>query len=103
DLSLVMAAYGRPLIVDPGSADYSDTRISNWMRRTTEAHNTVEVDGQPQEAGVTRASYVWRSNDGLDVYRGEAHGYRPVIHDRVVYFVKPGFWIVSDSLTGDTA
>lgn len=103
DLSLVMAAYGRPLIVDPGSGDYSSTPVNEWMRRTTEAHNTIEVDGEPQEAGITRASYLWRSNEGLDVYRGEAHGYRPVIHDRVVYFVKPGFWIVSDALTGDTA
>ncbi|WP_159623255.1 heparinase II/III family protein [Ruania rhizosphaerae] len=102
DLSLIMAAYGRPLIVDPGSGDYTSTGHNSWMRRETEAHNTIEVDGQPQEAGITRASYLWRSNEGLDVYRGEAHGYRPVIHDRVVYFVKPGFWIVSDALTGDT-
>ncbi|WP_148239468.1 heparinase II/III family protein [Ruania zhangjianzhongii] len=103
DLSLIMAAYGRPLIVDPGTAGYSSTPLNDWLRRTTEAHNTIEVDGNPQEAGVTRASYLWRSNEGLDVYRGEAHGYRPVIHDRVVYFVKPGFWIVSDALSGDTA
>lgn len=100
DLSLVMAAYGRPLIVDPGAADYSSDPTSVWMRYTTEAHNTVEVDGEPQEAGVTRASWVWRSNAGLDLYRGEAHGYRPVIHDRVVYFIKPGFWVVSDAMTG---
>ena len=100
DLSLVMAAYGRPLIVDPGADDYSDTPINNWMRRTTEAHNTIEVDGRAQEKGVTRATWLWRSNEGLDIYRGEAEGYRPISHDRVVYFVKPGFWIVSDSLTG---
>lgn len=100
DLSLVMAAYGRPLIVDPGASDYSDTEMNNWMRRTTEAHNTIEVDGRPQEAGVTRATWLWRSNAGLDIYRGEAQGYRPISHDRVVYFVKPGFWIVSDALTG---
>lgn len=100
DLSLVMAAYGRPLIVDPGADDYSDTEINNWLRRTTEAHNTIEVDGRPQQAGVTRATWLWRSNEGLDIYRGEAQGYRPISHDRVVYFVKPGFWIVSDALTG---
>ncbi|SED55353.1 alginate lyase family protein [Ruania alba] len=102
DLSLVMAAYGRPLIVDPASRDYRSNPVNDWLRRTTEAHNTIEVDGEPQEAGITRASQLWRSNEGLDVYRGEAHGYRPVIHDRVVYFVKPGFWVVSDALTGDT-
>lgn len=103
DLSVVMAAYGRPLIVDPGAHEYSPTPTNDWMRKTTEAHNTVEVDGLPQEAGVTRATWLWRSNAGLDIYRGEALGYDPVSHDRVVYFVKPGFWIVSDSLTGDTA
>lgn len=103
DLSVVMAAYGRPLIVDPGAADYSATPTNDWMRRTTEAHNTIEVDGRPQQAGVTRATWLWRSNDGLDIYQGTALGYRPITHDRVVYFVKPGFWIVSDDLTGDTS
>ncbi|WP_301113679.1 heparinase II/III family protein [Microbacterium sp.] len=103
DLSIVMAAYGRPLIVDPGAADYSATPTNDWMRRTTEAHNTIEVDREPQAAGATRAMSLWRSNAGLDVYRGRAMGYQPVAHDRVVYFVKPGFWVVSDDLTGDTA
>ncbi|MFC0625987.1 alginate lyase family protein [Kribbella deserti] len=102
DLSLVMAAYGRPLIVDPGVGDYSDTPTNNWMRRTTEAHNTVEVDGQPQPAGPPRSTSLWRSNAGLDIYRGQTQAYRPIAHDRVVYFVKPGFWIVSDDLMGDT-
>ena len=102
DLSVVMAAYGRPLIVDPGADTYSDTELNNWMRRTTEAHNTIEVDGRPQDPGVARISSLWRSNEGLDIYRGSAEGYRPIDHDRVVYFVKPGFWIVSDALTGGT-
>ncbi|WP_433015969.1 alginate lyase family protein [Kribbella sp. CA-294648] len=102
DLSLVMAAYGRPLIVDPGVGDYSNTPTNDWMRRTTEAHNTVEVDGQPQPAGLPRTTSLWRSNAGLDVYRGKTEAYRPIAHDRVVYFVKPGFWVVSDDLTGDT-
>lgn len=103
DLSVVMSAYGRRLIVDPGAADYTATPTNDWMRRTTEAHNTIEVDREPQAAGVTRAMSLWRSNAGLDVYRGQAMGYDPVEHDRVVYFIKPGFWVVSDDLTGDTA
>ncbi|MEV5500866.1 alginate lyase family protein [Nonomuraea fuscirosea] len=103
DLSLVMAAYGRPLIVDSGVGDYSATDTNNWMRRETEAHNTIEVDGEPQAKNVPRTTSLWRSNAGLDVYRGAAMGYRPVAHDRAVYFVKPGFWVVSDALTGDTA
>ncbi|GAA1518040.1 hypothetical protein GCM10009741_17060 [Kribbella lupini] len=101
DLSLVMAAYGRPLIVDPGAGDYSATPTNDWMRRTTEAHNTVEVDGQPQPAGLPRSTSLWRSNAGLDLYRGQTQAYRPIAHDRVVYFVKPGFWVVSDDLRGD--
>lgn len=103
DLSLVMAAYGRPLIVDSGVGDYSDTPTNNWMRRTTEAHNTIEVDGRAQTAGVPRTTSLWRSNAGLDIYRGTTMGYQPVVHDRAVYFIKPGYWIVSDDLTGDTA
>ncbi|TDC32325.1 alginate lyase family protein [Kribbella albertanoniae] len=103
DLSLVMAAYGRPLIVDSGVGDYSATPTNDWMRRTTEAHNTVEVDGKAQTAGVPRTTSLWRSNAGLDIYRGATKGYQPVVHDRAVYFIKPGYWVVSDDLTGDTA
>ncbi|WP_262379368.1 alginate lyase family protein [Nonomuraea sp. PA05] len=103
DLSLVMAAYGRPLIVDSGVGDYSPTETNEWMRRRTAAHNTIEVDGLSQQKGVPRTTSLWRSNAGLDIYRGAAMGYRPVEHDRAVYFVKPGFWVVSDALTGDTA
>ncbi|MEV0396392.1 alginate lyase family protein [Polymorphospora rubra] len=103
DLSLVMAAYGRPLIVDSGVGDYSATPTNDWMRRTTEAHNTIEVDGRAQTAGVPRTTSLWRSNAGLDIYRGTTEGYRPIVHDRAVYFVKPGYWIVSDDLTGATA
>ncbi|MDG4788665.1 alginate lyase family protein [Micromonospora sp. WMMD1102] len=103
DLSLVMAAYGRPLIVDSGVGDYSATPTNDWMRRTTAAHNTIEVDGDAQTAGVPRKSSLWRSNAGLDIYRGTTEGYRPIVHDRAVYFVKPGYWIVSDDLTGATA
>lgn len=102
DLSVVMSAYGRPLIVDSGVGDYSDTPTNNWMRRETAAHNTIEVDGRAQTAGVARTTSLWRSNGGLDIYRGATMGYQPLKHDRAVYFVKPGYWIVSDDLTGGT-
>ncbi len=107
DLGVVAYAYGRPLVVDPGvygSAATADT----WLRRTTEAHNTVEVGGLPQPPTsasnpLARRSLHWYSNDGFDFYEGEHEDYEPITHSRSVFSPKPGFWIVSDVLAGSPA
>lgn len=105
DLSVVAYAHGRALIVDPGAYDYSESPSEVWLRRTTEAHNTVEVDGlaQPKtsrDLPLARRALRWYSNAGFDFYEGEHEDYKPVLHRRGVFSPKPGFWIVSDVLTG---
>lgn len=108
DLSLVAYAYGRPLIVDPGVYSYASSGASDWMRLTTEAHNTVEVGGVPQPKSTQaipteRETLRWYSNAGFDFYQGSHDDYQPVVHNRSVFSPKPGFWIVSDVLAGSTA
>jgi hypothetical protein len=46
-LNLVMWAYGRLLLLDPGRGDYSDTPLSNYAADTF-SHSTVLVDHRPQ-------------------------------------------------------
>lgn len=101
DLSLVMYAYGKRLIADPGVDDYYDTVSSNWLRQTTEAHNTIEINGVPQ-GNANRKILNWQSNGGFDFYSGQHSDYSPIVHTRKVFFAKPDFWIVSDLLTGST-
>lgn len=103
DLSLMMYAYGKRLIVDPGVNDYNDNAASNWLRDTTRAHNTIEVDNLTQ--GTNDRKHVnWVSNGGFDFYHGQHSDYSSlgIVHTRKVFFAKPDFWIVSDLMTGST-
>lgn len=101
DLSLVMYAYGKRLIADPGVDDYNNTASSNWLRYSTEAHNTIEINGVAQ-GNNNRKILNWQSNGGFDFYYGQHVDYTPIVHNRKIFFAKPDFWIVSDLLTGST-
>lgn len=46
-LNLVMWAYGRMMLIDPGHGDYSSGKFSAWAMDTF-AHNTALVDDRPQ-------------------------------------------------------
>jgi hypothetical protein len=46
-LSLVLWSYGRQILFDPGTMDYSDTPMVAYSRDTF-SHNTVLVDSRPQ-------------------------------------------------------
>lgn len=46
-LNLIMAAYGRYLLIDPGHGNYSGGDFSEWALDTF-AHNTALVDNRPQ-------------------------------------------------------
>jgi hypothetical protein len=100
-LSLEFAARGTTWIVDPGTFIYgADAATRNWFR-STEAHNTVMVDAQPQsQPGVP---FAWRTQtdgelvefkDGRDwaVVEGQHNGYAslsdPVIHSRTVLLLR---------------
>ncbi|MDF2670748.1 MAG: Heparinase family protein, partial [Paenibacillus sp.] len=101
DLSLMMYAFGKRLIVDPGVNNYNNIASSNWLRQSTRAHNTIEVSNSPQ-GNLNRSAIKWLSNDGFDFYHGRHQDYLPINHNRKVFFAKPDFWIVSDLMTGGT-
>jgi hypothetical protein len=82
-------------------------------------HNVIHADGLEQHRGgqnPLKAAYirtkpsflVWQTNDAFD-YASASYGKEPgeswgpqhlrnVVHTRRVLFVKPGYWIVIDSL-----
>ena len=113
-LSFEMAAYGKPLIVDPGRYTYDESGETNWraLFRGTAYHNTVLVDGKNQ----TR--YEWKKNrfkitgpeperelkafvshQGLDYVHGVARSHEyPVVHERKMAFINGEYWVIVDLL-----
>ena len=112
-LQIVVEAYGKLLLLDPGTFTYERSKWRDYFIDSP-SHNVVLVDGQPQRRrGAPRDTYlakqpataIWKTgaatdyveatfdeNFGGDVKRG-------VTHTRAVLFVKPGFWVVLDTLT----
>ncbi len=120
-LNLVLHAYGKLLLVDPGIYQYERSKWRHYFIDSP-AHNVVLnvvlVDGQPQRRrGAPRAEYVikaplphvWATKPDYD-YAEAAFDEnfdqpvgRNVSHTRRVLFVKPDYWIVCDTLTAKDA
>ena len=101
--------------MDPGITSYY---TNPWTRfyTTTQAHNTVLVDGRGQARGrnqtieqwteSARDTTFWHSDDHSDVAVASydapyADLDTPVRHRRAVLFVKPDYFVIFDELTGD--
>jgi heparinase II/III-like protein len=112
-LSVQVSIFGEPCLVDAGN--YCYTTESEWRDffRGTSAHNTVTVEGQSQS--TTAGPFGWRSRPRvrlrewhstpeLDFLDAEHDAFRTrgeaILHRRRVLFVKPGYWIVVDDLSG---
>ena len=113
-LSFDLYAHGLPFIVDPGITSYFPNEWTSFYR-TTEAHNTVLVDGCGQNrreqtiaewVESARDKTVWRSGDRADVAiatydAGYAGLDADIAHRRAVMFVKPNYFLIFDELTGE--
>jgi len=96
-LSFVLNAYNRPYFVDPGTYTYvADDPYRNYFR-STQAHNTIVVDGQNQSEiagpflwGQEANSFAeqWNNNQNHDEVTGWHNGYHrlpdPVTHRRTI-------------------
>jgi len=111
-LGLWVWAFGQPLLTEAGTYTYDR---SKWRRfaLSTEAHNTIIVDGLPQAQRGLRETYqateplegVWATSDVFDWCTGRYEaGYGPdrlpVTHERTVIFVRPEYYLVIDRLLG---
>jgi len=116
-LAFEFAAQGKTWLVDPGTFTYTgDAKLRDEFR-TTEAHNTVSVDGQPQS--IPAGPFAWKqiaqplprefiTDKAFDYFEGSHDGYMrlddPVSHSRSILFMKhsddsalPPMLIVRDS------
>jgi hypothetical protein len=112
-LSIQCAIFGEPCLVDAGT--YCFTAESPWRDffRSTAAHSTVVIDGRSQAEPAGPFGWrrqprgrlrEWHSTPDFDFLDADHDGYLglpdPVVHRRRVIFVKPGFWILVDDLSG---
>jgi hypothetical protein len=112
-LSVQLAIFGEPCLVDAGTSCYTTEPEWRDTLRSTAAHNTVMVDGvsQAESAGPfrwhqrpTASIRSWESTRERDVLDAEHMAYRrladPVSCRRRVVFVKPDYWSIADDLDG---
>jgi heparinase II/III-like protein len=101
-LSIEFASDGVTWLVDPGTFVYAADPNTRDEFRSTAAHNTVTVDGQPQSIAST--PFSWRTaakcrlhefveRNGAVFFQGSHDGYErlsdPVTHTRTALYLKP--------------
>ncbi|MCX7047125.1 MAG: heparinase II/III family protein [Candidatus Sumerlaeota bacterium] len=109
--------YGKPLLTEGGVYMYDASRWRRYVL-STRAHNTVRVDGLEQRSSGERQSWalpypfkplvdnLWLTNSQWDFVEGSyefGYGARDkkladVRHIRSILFVKPDYWIITDTL-----
>jgi hypothetical protein len=108
-LSIQLAKSGHMLLLDPGTGEYIGSGSTRKDFRGTDAHNTLQVDGQSQSAPTGPFSWsrltetavqTWVQGQHFDVFAGTHDGYTPVVHSRWVFYRKPDFWLVRDLVEG---
>ncbi|MGE5578387.1 MAG: heparinase II/III family protein [Syntrophothermus sp.] len=116
-LSFELYAYGRSLIVDPGTYVYTADPGSRNHFRGTAAHNTVFVDGtEMARLGEGEKLWTicndtvpevsrWEASERLDILSARHSGYmrlaEPVSHQRTIIFDKlAGYWMIIDEVEG---
>jgi hypothetical protein len=110
-LSITLRAFGRDILVDPGTYDYFTYREWRSYFRSTRAHNTVVVDGRDQSEMLgpflwgTRANsrvIAWEAGPSGATFTGEQDGYArlssPVSHRRTVRLEAPARVTIRDEI-----
>ncbi|PYP89152.1 MAG: hypothetical protein DMF61_04070 [Blastocatellia bacterium AA13] len=109
-LAIEFSALGKTWLVDPGTFVYTgDEKMRDWFR-TTEAHNTVAVDGRSQSQPAGPFSWTGAASSGqvdflpgsgIAFFKGSHSGYArlddPVHHTRSVALVRAE----ADALPGE--
>ncbi len=114
-LAVEIQAFGRDLIVDPGTGTYTPDLVLRDRFRSTSFHNTVRVDGEeinpiPKTPfvlpGADRPRVLrFESRAGFDLVDALHHGYTrlpdPVVHRRIVLLNKrTRRFVIEDRLEG---
>ena len=107
-LSIVVRSGDEEILIDPGTCTYvGEQKWRDWFR-STDAHNTVRIDGRDQAtaAGPFRwanhpevAILSWKTNAKRDAMEAECR-YRGFTHRRSVEFQKPDVVLIVDEIEG---
>ncbi len=108
-LSFVLSINDLIIIDDPGTFSYLGFSDTRQYFKGTSSHNTIVVDDKSQSE--YKNSFVWGkapkvsiirkiSNKHYDLIDVSHNGYArltdPVIIRRIIFFLKPSIWIISD-------
>ena len=112
-LSLCMNSDGQAVLIDPGTCEYVGDGDERGEFRGTPAHNTLCVDGLDQADAQGPFAWTnlpkvraeqWIRGSAFDLFVGSHNGYArgssPVIHRRMVFWLKNKFWLVRDLAEG---
>ena len=112
-LSVQCSIFGEPVLVDAGTYGYTAEPEWRDFFRSSAAHSSITIDGRSQAKPMGPFGWKrqprgrlreWHSTPEFDFLDADHDGYLrlpdPVLHRRRVIFVKPGFWIIVDDLSG---
>ncbi len=97
DLSFVLSAGGRQLLIDPGKYNYHDHEAGRKYVISTAAHNTVVVDNASFSGGASRIEDYLASEEYWAV-RAINDNYPGLRHSRTLLYVRPATIFVIDEL-----
>ncbi len=109
-LAIDLAIGGDSILTDAGTYTYHESEILRNRFRTTEAHNTLIIDGKSQSEPGGKFSWMtkaeaklnkWISQPRFDFFEGSHIGYRklkksPATHTRSILFLKNDYSIMRD-------
>lgn len=105
-LSFDLWAYGKAMVVNPGSTlSYSMPEYGRWCH-TTVGHNTVMIGGKDQGKPHTARLEGWHAGAHVVVAAAATDTYRQacgVVHRRAVLLVGGEYVLVADRLEGGSA
>jgi hypothetical protein len=112
-LSFTLFSEGREILIDPATSVYNASREWRTFFRSTQAHNTVVVDGESQSRPGGSFSWAHKATTRLlshfnlwdfEYVDAEHDGYMDlrnhIMHRRRLIHVRPHYWIVLDDLRG---
>lgn len=111
-LSITLSIDGKPVFIDPGTYIYNvQQEWRNYFRRTVN-HNTICINSKDQS--VIGGPFLWTkkakakliqytSNDQYEFISAQHDGYKPLIHKRSIFFIKPDLWVILDTISGSSS
>jgi hypothetical protein len=113
-LSVCLQSDGHGLLIDPGTYEYVGPNSDRDLFRGTSMHNTLRVDEADQAETATPFSWQrltkskveqWIQGKSFDLLVASHDGYQrlepPVTHQRWVFSLKNGIYLVRDIVIGE--